>query len=148
LRRSGVYARIDTPKQTIWTEDHDGRKTVLVTPTMSSARIWLNHGTTRGLVGVNAWVKDEVSGRRVEKTVTTLQYPYAQEWSVMRFSDYNVPTKEKFRGWRTTLLNLIVAEVLTEAEAHRAFGNPHGPASEFYQLQLQVQRNIRMGVMQ
>lgn len=146
LRRSGVDARIDTPKRLMFTEGDGGRLNTLVTPTISSARIWLNHGSNKGLVGVNAWVKDEASGRLIEKTVTSLQYPYSQEWSVMRFDKYNIPTKEKYRGWRTTLLVLIVAGVITEEEAHRAFGAGRGPASEFYQMQLQIQRNIRMGV--
>jgi hypothetical protein len=146
LRRSGVDARIDTPKRLIFTEDNEGRKTQWVTPTISSARIWLNHGSNKGLVGVNAWVKDEASGRRIEKTITSLQYPYSQEWSVMRFNQYNVPVKEKYRGWRTTLLVLMMADVLTEQEAHKAFGPGRGVASEFYQLQLQAYRNIRMGV--
>lgn len=146
LKRAGVDARIDTPTQILFTEDDQGRKTKWVTPTISSARIWLNHGVNRGLVGVNAWVKDEASGRKLEKTLTSLQYPYSQEWSVMRFNEYNVPTKEKFRGWRTTLLVLIVAGVVTEAEAERAFGRGEGLAAEFYHQQLQIHRNVRMGV--
>lgn len=148
LRRSGVDARIDTPSTTIFTEDDEGRQTQLVTPTISSARIWLNHGSNRGLVGLNAWVGDDITGRRISKTITSLQYPYAQEYSLMRFNDYNIPTKERFRGWRTTLLVLITAGVITEAEALKAFGVPLGPASEYYQLQLQVVRNIRMGITQ
>jgi len=148
LRRSGVDARIDTPKGFKWVEGDGGVLNTFVTPTVSSARLWLNHGSNKGLVGVNAWVKDEESGTLIEKTVTSLQYPYSQEWSVMRFDKYNVPTKEKFRGWRTALLVLIIAGVLTEEEAHRAFGPGTGDASEFYQMQLQVQRNIRKGVSQ
>ena len=97
---------------------------------------------------MNAWVKDEATGMLIEKTVTSLQYPYSQEWSVMRFDQYNVPKKEKYRGWRTALLVLILADVITEKEAHRAFGAGRGPASEFYQMQLQTHRNVRMGLTQ
>jgi hypothetical protein len=148
LRRSGVDARIDTPTQLKWVEGEGGVLKHFVTPTISSARLWLNHGSNRGLVGVNAWVKDEATGMMIEKTVTSLQYPYGQEWSVMRFDQYNIPKKEKYRGWRTTLLVLIIAGVLTEKEAHKAFGEGRGAASEFYQMQLQIQRNLSMGVKQ
>ena len=148
LRRSGVDARIDTPKVTIYAINPDGERKAVHTPTLSSARLWLNHGSNKGLVGVNAWVPDEESGRRIQKTVSTLQYPYAQEFSVMRFNQYNVPTKEKFRGWRTTLLVLIISGVLTEKEAHKAFGEPLGPAAEFYRQQLQAYRKARMGLTQ
>ena len=146
LRRSGVDARIDTPKTTIFTENDDGKIVPIYTPSISSARIWLNHGSNKGLVGVNAWVYDDEARRKVQRTITSLQYPYSQEYSLMRFNDHNVPTKEKFRGWRTVLLVLILQGVLTEEEAHNAFGRPRGPASEFYQMQLQVQRNIRAGL--
>jgi hypothetical protein len=146
LRRSGVDARMDTPRTTVYTQGEGGVLNQLIAPSISSARLWLNHGSSKGLVGVNAWVKDEASGRLIEKTVTSLQYPYGQEWSVMRFNEYDIPTKEKFRGWRTTLLVLIVAGVLTEAEANKAFGVPYGPASEFWHMQLQIQRNARTGL--
>lgn len=118
LRGAGVDARVE--------EDKD-------------ARIWLNKGTVLGRIGVNARIYGEI------RTVTTLQYPYAPEYSIMRFNDYDVPTEERYRGWRTTLLSLIVSEVITEKEAERAFGPAVGPASEFYRQQLQINRKVRMG---
>jgi len=139
------------------------------------ARIWLNDWTRKGLVGVNAWVapvemdregfllelsyattqrtKDILTAnfhaclnhRKVIRTITTLQDPYGPEWSLMRFNEYGVATKEKFRGWRTAMLVLIVAEILTEDEVDRAFGPPVGPASTWYRAQLQAYRQIRLG---
>lgn len=146
LRRAGVDARIDSPTQLVWTENDEGRLVSFVTPTISSARIWLNHGINGGRVGVNAWVKDDETGRKVQTTITSLQYPYSQEWSVMRFDKYDVPTKEKYRGWRTALLVLIIAGVITEREAEKAFGKAHGVVAEFYNMQLQVNRNVRAGL--
>jgi hypothetical protein len=94
LRAAGVDAR---------TEQHP------------NARIWLNDWTCHGMVGVNAWVQPQEmdeegyllgisqassqaqkdlltenflaarAGRRVRKTLTSLQDPYGPEWSVMRF---------------------------------------------------------------
>jgi hypothetical protein len=154
LRAAGVDAR---------TEQHP------------NARIWLNDWTCHGLVGVNAWVQPQEmdeegyllgisqassqaqkelltenflaarAGRRVRKTLTSLQDPYGPEWSVMRFSEHGAATKEKYRGWRTAMLVLIVAEVLTESEVDRAFGRPTGEAGAWYRQQLKTWRQIRLG---
>lgn len=137
------------------------------------ARIWLNEWSAAGMVGVNAWVKptelDEEGyllalshatsqtqkeiltdnflacreGRKIRRTLTSLQEPYGPEWSIMRFNEMGVATKEKFRGWRTAMLVLIVAEVVTEEEVDRAFGPPIGEAGAWYRNQLQVWRRIR-----
>lgn len=154
LRYAGIDAR---------TEEHP------------NARLWLNDWTRQGLVGINAWVlpqemdedgyllglsqassqaqKDLLTenfmaaraGRRVRKTLTSLQDPYGPEWSILRFNDRGVAVKEKFRGWRTAMLVLIVAEVLTEQEVDRAFGSPVGEAAAWYREQLQTWRQIRVG---
>lgn len=140
-----------------------------------NARIWLNEWTAQGLVGINAWVKPQEmddegylvglsmatsqaqkdlltenfaaarEGRLVRKTITSLQEPYGPEWSIMRFDHRGVATKEKYRGWRTAMLVLIVAEILTEEEVDRAFGSPIGEAATWYREQLQTWRQIRLG---
>lgn len=110
-------------------------------------RIWLNSFSRVGRIGVNAWLKPKPGTKAWDKhlyiaeTVTTLQYPWSYEWSVMRFDEYNVPTAEKFRGWRTTLLNMIIKGVLTEEQAHRAFPLHICAASTFYRKQLYNFRN-------
>lgn len=105
-----------------------------------NARIWLNPWSRLGRIGVNAWVEGQA------KTITTLQYPYGPEYSVMRFNEYNVPTNERYRGWRTALLALIISRVLTEDEVHKAFGPATGEAAVFYLQQLKFERTIRMGL--
>jgi hypothetical protein len=102
--------------------------------------LWLNPFVRLERIGVTTWVGREA------KTITTLQYPYGPEYSIMRFNHYNVPTNERYRGWRTALLALIVAGVLTENEADRAFGPAVGEASIFYRQQLQHERTVRMGL--
>jgi hypothetical protein len=119
LREVGVDARVEEHK---------------------NARLWLNPFTLVGRIGVNARVCGEAM------TVTSLQYPYGPEYSIMRFNDYDVPTEERFRGWRTALLCLIVSEVITQEEAEKAFGPAVGPASEFYREQLQINRRVKMGL--
>lgn len=140
-----------------------------------NARIWLNDWSRRGLVGVNAWMTPQemdqegyllelsyattqqskdyltenfhacLAHRKVRKTLTCLQEPYGPEWSIMRFNEYGVAVKEKYRGWRTAMLVLIAAEVLTEEEVDRAFGPPIGEAATWYRHQLQCYRQIRLG---
>ena len=84
-------------------------------------------------------------GRKIQRTLTSLQEPYGPEWSVMRFNEHGVATKEKFRGWRTAMLVLIAAGVLTEEEVDRAFGPPMGEAGAWYRSQLQTYRQIKLG---
>lgn len=140
-----------------------------------NARIWLNDFTRLGLVGVNAWVapqemdeegyllelslassqrqKDILTdnylacreGRKVQRTLTSLQEPYGPEWSVMRFNERGVATKEKFRGWRTAMLVLIFAGILTEQEVDAAFGPPIGEAGAFYRKMLRSHRQMKIG---
>ncbi len=99
-------------------------------------------GCKAGQIGVNAWVS--TASGRVRKTITTLQWVYGPEYSVMRFDRYNVPTREKFRGWRTALLVLIMSDVLSEDQADEIFGPAIGPASLFYRQQLWEWRNREM----
>lgn len=111
------------------------------------ARLWLYDNQVLDRVGIGAWVKDEATERVDLKTVSTLQDAGSPEWSVMRFNEWDVPTNEKYRGWRTALLHLIFANVITEEEAHRAFGKPiENEASEFYRQQLQTNRKRRLGL--
>lgn len=154
LRAAGVDAR---------TEEHP------------NARIWLNDWSAQGMVGVNAWVEPQPmddegyllalsqatsqaqkrlltqnflasrSGRKIQRTLTSLQEPYGPEWSIMRFNERGVATKEKYRGWRTAMLVLITAGVVTEEEVDSAFGPPTGEAATWYRQQLQILRRIRLG---
>ena len=91
-----------------------------------------NDFTHLGRIGLNG------VSRGIFRTVTTLQYPYSYEYSVMRFNRYRVPTNEKFRGWRTAILHLIAADVMTKDQAERAFGKPQGTAAQTYLRELSL----------
>ena len=122
LRRAGVDARIESPTFYVWGIDDDTGKPTAIKKQRAYGRLWLHDEAVKGRLGISAWVADPATGQRAVKWVAALQYPYGPEWSLMRFDMFDVPICEKFRGWRTALLHLITADVLTEAEVDRAFG--------------------------
>jgi hypothetical protein len=151
LQRAGIDARIESPLKDVWITGKDGKPQMIQVAHNTSARLWLNDAVVRGRfhnrIGVNAWTRDDETGERKWKVVTTLQYPCGPEWSVMAFTRYNVPTEEAARGWRTAMLHLIIANVLTEEEVNRAFGPPTlGPSSLLYRQHLAEHRRKRLGV--
>lgn len=148
LRGAGVDARIESPVVREWIIGKDG-KPAEHRIVRNTGRLWFNEGVKLGRIGVNAWVKDEITGEPTMRTVTTLQDGCGPEWSLMRFNEFGVVTAEKYRGWRTAMLHLIRANVLTEAEVDKAFGRPTlGPASQFYREQLQQFRMRKVGLIQ
>lgn len=141
LQRAGVDARIETPTFDVWLPDDETGKPVAIKRNRSCGRIWLHDDVIEGRVGVSAKVWDSKLQARIIKRVTYLQYPYGPEWSLMRFDMFDVPICEKYRGWRTALLHLILADVLSEDEVNRAFGHvPLNPASEAYREALYEKR--------
>jgi hypothetical protein len=156
LRNAGVDARGEEhPNATIWLNEQIGLGRIGV-------NAWVNPVETdeEGYLEELRQARDEGFGqhkidritenyyacrdrRKIKRTLTTLQYPYGPEFSIMRFDKHNVPTKEKYRGWRTAMLVLIYAGILTEAQVDAAFGPPIGAASEFYRQQLYTLRQVR-----
>jgi hypothetical protein len=64
------------------------------------------------------------------------------ELSTFRFDEHGVPTTEKFRGWRTCTLQLILKGVISEKKANEVFGKPATtPAFHRYNATLQQFRN-------
>lgn len=106
----------------------------------SDARVCLGRRVVRGVVGLYAWVDGKYT------YVNKLQVPCGPEWTLMRFDEYDVPTNERYHGWRTAVLALIQNRVITEKEAERAFGKVvENPAASFYREQLQQFRREQMG---
>jgi hypothetical protein len=107
----------------------------------TSDGICLGTRVVRDLVGLFAQVPQPDGSKKYER-VDKLQVPLGPEWSLIRFDDYGVPIGEKFHGWRTAVLALIKARVITEEQAHKAFGKPvENAASSFYREQLFHLRN-------
>lgn len=53
-----------------------------------------------------------------------VQAGQCQELSVLNFDTHGVPLAERRRGWRTPLLQLILASAITEEKADQFFGKP------------------------
>jgi hypothetical protein len=142
LNDAGIDCTIEPQVTKVWDIDHKTGLAVIVERTRAgSARFWLHDLIIQDRVGISAWVWQD--GQRVAKYITYLQVP-GPEWSVLRFNDYDVPTSEKYRGWRTAMLALIKAGVLTEREVNNAFGPVvHNEASQLYLDALQLLREER-----
>ena len=143
LKRAGVDCSIEPATFYVWQEDFASGKRIEMKRERYAGRFWLYDYAHNGRIGIGAWKK----GQRVH--VTSLQYPYGPEWTLMRFDQFDVPTNERYRGWRTALLHLILAGILTEEEVNRAFGPVKlNQASLFYRQQLQAHRKKTMGLVQ
>jgi hypothetical protein len=126
----------------VWDIDHKTGLTIPVQRTLSNARFWLHDIVIKDRVGISGWVWR--NGKRTMQYITYMQYPRGPEWSLMRFDDFDVPTYERYRGWRTALLRLIQEELVTEAEVDRAFGPvQENEASQLYLEQLEDFRKTR-----
>lgn len=53
----------------------------------------------------------------------------------------NIPIRESQRGWRTVLLRLIKAGLLSESTCDKVFGKPEGPSANRWNRELYHQRN-------
>jgi hypothetical protein len=70
------------------------------------------------------------------------QLGFSPELSIMRFDEHGVPTTEKYRGWRTGLLQLILKSALSQEKAEEVFGKaPVTPEFNRYNATLQMFRN-------
>ena len=63
------------------------------------------------------------------------------EHSVLRFDAHGLPTTEKYRGWRTVLIELIRQGYLSEAECNRVFGLPRAQIAVKWNEVLQSMRS-------
>jgi hypothetical protein len=149
LQRAGVDARIEAPVYYVTMADDVTGKPVQVKKPRAVGRIWLGDEAIKGRIGIFGWVKDARTETRRVKLITNLQYPCGPEWSIMHFNEWNVPTVEDYRGWRTALLQMILKDIITEEEVDRAFGPVVlNPASELYRQQIQSHRARRRGLVQ
>ena len=88
---------------------------------------------------------DPETGNKVKKDwhyVCGVQVGYMHEYSTLRIDSHGLPTNEKWRGWRgTVLLRLIMGGFISEADAHRVFGEPAQGMGRGYREALYHWRN-------
>jgi hypothetical protein len=143
LQDAGIHCSIEPAADKVWDIDHKTGLTVQKTRELSSARFWLHDNVILDRVGISAWVWQD--GERTIRYISHLQYPYGPEWSLVRFNEYDVPVGERYRGWRTALLKMIMEGVLTEEEVDRAFGPvTQDDVSALYREQLAAWREEKM----
>lgn len=63
------------------------------------------------------------------------------EYSTYEFDGRDIPIREKQRGWRTVLLNLIMSGLISTETCRRVFGEAIGPASNVWYRKLWSFRN-------
>jgi hypothetical protein len=66
---------------------------------------------------------------------------FMPEYTVMGFDDHGVPLAEKYRGWRTCLLQLIIKGIVSETKAHQVFGRAERQCADRYNSILHGFRN-------
>jgi len=102
--------------------------------------------------GVKCWYRAHPQAGKITLVVQRQELPaevgcwcqagFAPELSIMRFDEHGVPTTEKYRGWRTPLLQLILKGIISEKKAVEFFGKvPVTPAFARYNATLQNFRN-------
>lgn len=149
LQSAGVKASIEPAVKWVWRPDNKTGLLTLQPTAISPAILWLHSdvvylkGTSQthaGRIGISAWIAEK--GKLPEpRTITSLQWDCGPEWSLMYFDQFDVPIRERYRGWRTALLSLILNNVVTEEEALEAFGPVHSSeASNLYLETLQAYR--------
>lgn len=100
---------------------------------------YADKGAFPGMLGL--WVNHN----DVDQYICFVHVPYMQEYEELYFDEYDVPLGPKRRGWRTVLLRLMIAGVLTEEAAHAVFGAPPVNAvSRRYWAELKALRQSKM----
>jgi hypothetical protein len=84
--------------------------------------------------GVKCWYRNHPQAGKITLVVQKgneppkvgcwVQLGFMPELSIMNFDDHGVPLAERFRGWRTCLLQLILHGVIGEKTADATFGKP------------------------
>lgn len=98
--------------------------------------------------GVKCWFRHHPQPRKITlvvqvnneipKVACWVQLGFMTELSVMKFDDHGVPLDEKYRGWRTCLLQLILHGIISQTTAEEIFGKPPvTPAFHRYNATLQ-----------
>ena len=62
--------------------------------------------------------------KEMPKVACWVPFGYMPELSVSRFDEHGIPTNEKYRGWRTCLMQLLLHKCITEEQITKYFPPP------------------------
>jgi hypothetical protein len=112
--------------------------------------------TLRKKCNLRCWYRDHPQARKITLMVQRdssvpevgcwVQQGFMPEYTVMDFDEHGVPLAEKYRGWRTCILQLVLKGLINEDLANKVFGYAHGPVSNRYLETLYGFRNRRFAV--
>lgn len=113
----------------------------------------------RNQFGLKCWYRDHLQPRKITLMVQRkeslkpevacwVQQGFMPEYTIMRFDSHHVPLDEKFRGWRTVVLQLILKDIITEEQVNKYLGQAVGDVSERYNSLLYEWRNRRLQVIE
>jgi hypothetical protein len=109
---------------------------------------YLSANVRKGLTGLAVYHPKDVLNQETGLTervnwqyVCACQVPYMWEYSVLHVDSHGLPLNERWRGWRTVLLRLIMSGHITEQQAEELFGKALGAPSRRYNEQLYAWRN-------
>ena len=111
----------------------------------------------RNKCGLKTWYRQHPQERKLTLLVSRdggmtyevacwAQQGFMPEYSMMRFDDHGIPLDEKFRGWRTCILQMILKNFISEEKATKVFGSATGPASYKFNSLLYEFRNRKVSV--
>jgi hypothetical protein len=105
---------------------------------------------------LKCWYRDHPQPRKVTLVVQRwslapevgcwVQLGFMPEYTIMGFDEHGVPLAERYRGWRTCVLQLILKGLISEDAANKVFGYAHGPVCDRYLETLYGFRNRRFAV--
>lgn len=106
---------------------------------------YLSANVQKGLCGLAvkkaAQHPDDPNQRVDWQYACACQVGYMHEYSTVWVDKHGLPLNEKWRGWRTVILRLILKGLITEQQANQVFGEPTGPSARRYRQQLYDFRN-------
>jgi hypothetical protein len=103
-------------------------------------------------IGLKCWYRDHPHADKITLVAQShsdqkpdvacwVQNGWMPEYTIMGFDEHGVPLAEKYRGWRTVLLQLIIKGLVSEVVAHKEFGLAERRCAERYNQILYGMRN-------
>jgi hypothetical protein len=107
----------------------------------NGTKIYITEGNILGDLSIFKLLGRAPKGERDFEYLCYMPTGMLSEYSIIEFDKRDIPIKEERRGYRTVLLRLIKASVITEEQCRQEFGEAVGPASIPFNRDLYRWRN-------